>query len=199
MGCHLFTRNSVGRTMAFLSRSRLLDLGFRAVGEDVAISDAARFYNARFIEIADHVRIDDFCILSAGTSGIRIGRHVHIGCYASLIGKEKITLEDFSGLSGRVSVYSSNDDYSGEWLTNPTVLEELRNPTHGPVRIGRHAIIGSGAVILPGVTIGEGAAVGALTLVARDLDAFTINFGVPARKVGKRKRDLLALEPRLKD
>lgn len=185
--------------MAFLSRSQVLALGFRAVGEDVAISDAARFYNARFIEIADHVRIDDFCILSAGAGGIRIGRHVHIGCYASLIGQEEIRLEDFSNLSGRVSVYSSNDDYTGESFTNPTVPDELRKPTYAPVRIGRHAIVGCGAVILPGVTIGEGAAVGALTLVARDLDPFTINVGVPARKVGERKRDLLALESRLTD
>lgn len=185
--------------MAFLSRSQVLALGFRAVGEDVAISDAARFYNARFIEIADHVRIDDFCILSAGAGGIRIGRHVHIGCYASLIGREEIRLEDFSNLSGRVSVYSSNDDYTGESLTNPTVPDELRKPTYAPVRIGRHVIVGCGAVILPGVTIGEGAAVGALTMVAHDLDPFTINAGVPARKVGERKRDLLVLESRLKD
>ena len=183
--------------MAFLSRSQLLALGFRAVGADVNISDASRFYNAQAIEIADHVRIDDFCILSAGAGGIRIGRYVHIGCYASLIGKEEITLEDFSGLSGRVSLYSSSDDYSGEWLTNPTVPDELRKANHGPVRIGRHAIIGSGAVVLPGVSVGEGAAVGALTLVARDLDPFTTYLGVPARKVGERSRDLLAVEARI--
>ena len=185
--------------MAFLSRSQVEAIGFRAVGKDVKISDTARFYSAQMIEIADHVRIDDFCILSAGEGGIRIGRHVHIGCYASLIGKENITLEDYSGLSGRVSLYSSTEDYSGQCLTNPTVPDALRKPTHGPVRIGRHAIIGSGAVILPGVTIGEGAAAGALTLVARDLDPFTIYLGVPARKVGERKRDLLALEARIND
>ncbi|MBI2315612.1 MAG: acyltransferase [Betaproteobacteria bacterium] len=184
--------------MAFLSRSQVLALGLRAVGEEVAISDCARFYNAEAIEIGDRARIDDFCILSAGAGGIRIGRHVHIGTYASLIGREAITLEDFSGLSGRVSVYSSSDDYSGEWLTNPTVPAELRNPTHAPVRIGRHAIIGCGAVILPGVTIGEGAAVGALTLVTRDLDPFAIYLGVPARRIGARKRGLLALEARIK-
>lgn len=183
--------------MAFLTRPQVLALGLRAAGEDVAISDAARFYNPQAIEIADHVRIDDFCILSAGEGGIRIGRYVHIGAYASLIGKAAIALEDFSGLSGRVSVYSSSDDYSGEWLTNPTVPEELRKATHGPVRIGRHAIVGCGSVILPGVAIGEGAAVGALTLVTRDLEPFAIYLGVPARRIGARSRDLLALEARL--
>ena len=183
--------------MAFLSTTQLAALGFRAIGKDVCISDAARFYNVAGIELGDHVRIDDFAILSAGTGGIRIGRYVHISCYCSLIGKAAITLGDFAGLSGRVSVYSSNEDYSGASLTNPTVPAQLRNAQHAPVTLGRHAIVGSGAIILPGVTIGEGAVVGALSLVTRDLDAYTNYSGVPARRIGPRKRDLLDLERRI--
>jgi len=183
--------------MAFLSAARLAALGFRAVGKDVCVSDAARFYNAANIELGDHVRIDDFAILSAGSGGIHIGHHVHIACHCSLIGKETITLGDFAGLSGRVSVYSSNEDYSGASLTNPTVPPELRKVQHAPVTLGRHAIVGAGAVILPGVTIGEGAVVGALSLVTRNLEPFTRYSGVPARRIGARKRDLLDLERRI--
>ena len=183
--------------MAFLSRVQLEAMGFARLGEDVLISDAARIYNAGQIAIGNHVRIDDFCILSAGSGGIHIGKHVHIGCYSSLIGKEAISLGDFSGLSSRVSVYSSSDDYSGEFMSNPTVPERFRRVQHGAVVIGRHAILGSGCVILPGVTVGEGAAAGGLTLIARDLEPFTSYLGVPARKTGERKRDLLALEKQL--
>ena len=184
--------------MAFLSRQALRRLGFAAVGTDVSISDRASIYGASRIALGSHVRIDDFCVLSAGEEGMRIGSYVHIAPHCSLIGKALIELGDFSGLSSRVALYSSSDDYSGAGLTNPTVPAEYRRVTDAPVRIGRHVIIGAGAVILPGVTIGEGAAVGALALVHRSLEPFTISSGIPARRVGERSRALLELEVQLR-
>jgi acetyltransferase-like isoleucine patch superfamily enzyme len=83
-------------------------------------------------------------------------------------------------------------------MTNPTVPEELAGVTSAPVTVGRHAIIGAAAVILPGVTIGTGAAVGAQSLVRRDVADFTIVGGVPARILGERSRRLLELEQRLR-
>jgi len=184
--------------MAFLSEDAIAALGFARVGRNVKISERASLYRPERISIADHVRIDDFCILSAGDGGIDIGNYVHIACYASLIGREQIILRDFAGLSGRVSVYSSSEDYSGASLTNPTVPEAYRKMEHGRVLLERHVIVGAGSVILPGVTLGLGASVGALTLVARDLEPFGMYLGVPARKIGTRKQDLLALETRLR-
>lgn len=182
--------------MTYLSQAGLKKLGLRSLGDEVRISDAARFYCPEKISIGSHVRIDDFCILSAGRGGIEIGNFVHIGCFSSLLGAGEIALGDYCGLSARVCIYSSSDDYSGVHLTNPTVPLDLRDVHEAPVRLGRHAIVGAGSVILPGVTLGEGAAVGALTLVARDLDPFTIYLGVPARRVGERRRNLLDLENR---
>lgn len=184
--------------MAFLGRQALRRLGFAAIGTDVAVSERASIYGASRISLGDHVRIDDFCVLSAGEEGMRIGSYVHIACYCSLIGTARIELEDFSGLSARVAVYSSSDDYSGTGLTNPTVPSDFRRVTDAPVRIARHVIVGAGAVILPGVTIGEGAAVGALALVNHSLEPFTIYSGIPARRVGSRSRALLELEAQLR-
>jgi galactoside O-acetyltransferase len=79
-------------------------------------------------------------------------------------------------------------------MTNPTVDEKFTDVNHQPVFIGRHAIIGSGSIVLPGVTIEEGVAIGALSLVNRDCKAFGIYIGAPARQKGERKRDLLVLE-----
>lgn len=182
--------------MPFLSTSELQSMGFARLGRDVRISSHAVFYNAARIEIGDYSRIDDFCVLSAGEGGIRVGRHVHLACFCSLIGKKTIDLADFSGLSSRVSVYSSSDDYSGASLTNPTVPEKYRRVADGEVSIGRHVIVGAGSVILPGVRIGEGAAVGALSLVRKNLAEFGVYFGAPAKRIGARKRDLLELETR---
>ena len=183
--------------MAMLSREAIERMGFAYVGDNVQISDRASFYGTAGIELGSNVRIDDFCVLSAGISGISIGQHVHIAVYSSLIGAGKIALSDFCNISSRVSIYSSNDDYSGATMTNPTVPSEYISVTHADVFLGKHVIVGSGSVILPGVTLEEGVAVGALSLVNKNCKAFGIYAGNPARRVKERKRDLLEKEQQL--
>jgi dTDP-4-amino-4,6-dideoxy-D-glucose acyltransferase len=180
--------------MGFYSQDALRAFGFLSLGEGVQLSDRASIYGAPRISIGSFTRIDDFCVLSAGAGGISIGRNVHISVMTSLIGAGRIELGDFSGLSTRVSVHSSSDDFSGESMTNPTVPKEFTAVDCRDVVIGRHAIVGSGSVILPGVTIGEAAAVGALSLVIKDLQPFGIYFGAPARLIKSRSRRLIELE-----
>lgn len=180
--------------MAFLTRDEINAMGFHSVGENVYLSDKASYYNCKKISIGNNVRIDDFAVLSAGEGGIQIGSYIHIAVYSSFIGAGRITLKDFSNISSRVSIYSSNDDYSGEYMTNPMVPAELTNVTSLSVTIGKHAIIGSGTVILPGLSIEDGVAVGALSLVTKNCDAFGVYIGTPAKKIKNRKRDLLELE-----
>lgn len=180
--------------MSYLTEAELAALGLAHVGRGVKLSRRASLYNPAAIRIGDDSRIDDFCVLSAGAGGIEIGRNVHVAVFSSLIGKGKITLADFANISSRVSIYSSNDDYSGAVMTGPTLPAAYTNITGGPVTVGRHVIIGSGAVILPDVTLGEGAVVGALSLVRADCDSFGVYVGTPARKVKQRRRDLLAVE-----
>jgi len=180
--------------MAMLSREAIEQMGFATVGQRVQISDRASFYGTARISLGSNVRIDDFCVLSAGQGGISIGQHVHIAVYSSLIGAGKITLSDFCNISSRVSIYSSNDDYSGTTMTNPTMPSDYTGVTHADVLLGKHVIVGSGSVILPSVTLEEGVAVGALSLVNRNCEAFGVYAGNPARRVKERKRDLLELE-----
>lgn len=178
---------------ACLDPVELRELGL-TFGEGTQISRKASIYGAERIRVGDNVRIDDFCVLSAGEGGITIGSHVHIAVFTSLIGKGRITVADYANLSSRVAVYSSSDDYSGEWMTNPTVPAHLTRVDSAPVVINRHVIIGSGSVILPGVVLEEGVAVGALSLVRSSCEAFGIYVGAPARLVSKRSRRLLELE-----
>ncbi len=180
--------------MAYLGQQELRGLGFKHLGSDVQLSDKASVYGAARIEIGDNTRIDDFCVLSAGECGISIGKHVHVAVYSSLIGAGRIEIQDFANLSSKVSVYSSNDDYSGDYMTNPTVPAEYTHVTKLPVTIGKHVIIGTGSVILPGVTLQAGAVVGALSLVRSDCDTFGVYAGVPAKRIGDRKRGLLERE-----
>ncbi len=182
--------------MAYLSQSQLDALGFRAVGTNVLISDRASIYGADRIAIGSNVRIDDFCIVSAGDGGIAIGNHIHIAAAATLIGAGAIELGDFANLSGRTSIYSSSDDYSGASLTNPTVPEAYKTLDTRPVAIGRHVIVGCGSVILPGTVLAEGCGVGALSLVSGAWEEFTMLAGTPARKIGMRAAALLEVEQR---
>lgn len=185
--------------MAWLTNEQIGEMGFAHYGKNVMLSDKASYYNCKNIRIGNNVRIDDFCVLSAGVGGIDIGNYIHIAVFSSLIGKENISLANFCNISSRVSIYSSNDDYSGATMTNPTVLPEFTNVQHAKVKIGRHVIIGAGSIVLPGVTLEDGVAVGALSLVKKDCKSFGIYMGIPARRIGERKRDLLVLEKKFTD
>ena len=182
----------------FLTPEMVAAIGFADVGENVQIDEAARFYGVDRISLGSNVRIDAFAVLSAGPEGIVIGDFVHLAVGALISGAGRVELRDFVNISSRVAIYSSNDDYHGHALTNPTVPDRFRKVYSAPVVIGKHAIVGSGSVILPGVAIGEGAAVGALSIVKRDVAPFTIVVGPSGRVIGNRRRDLLALEAELR-
>lgn len=181
----------------FLSKEDVLKIGFKSVGDNVLISDKCVIYGAERIEIGNNVRIDDFCFLSAGIGGIQIGNYIHISIYSSLVGAGKITMKDFSGLSSRTTVLSSSDDYSGLSLTNPTVPTEYSNVYSADVTLGKHVIIGSGTIILPGVTIGDGTAIGSLSLVKKNVEENIIASGIPAKKIGDRKLNIYELESKI--
>jgi galactoside O-acetyltransferase len=180
--------------MTFLTRNEIEKIGFLSIGENLQISDRASFYGVERIAIGSNVRIDDYCILSAGLGGITIGNYVHIAVFSILIGASAIMVSDFCNVSSRVSIYSSNDDYSGANLTNPTIPDAYKKIQSSAVIIKKHVIIGCGSVILPGVILEEGVAIGALSLVKNKCEAFGIYAGIPASLIKKRKPDLLDIE-----
>ena len=116
--------------MSFCTDSELRALGLKGHGVDVKISRKASLHNPGKIVVGNHVRIDDFCVLSAGDGGIEIGDYVHIAVFSSLIGAGRIDIGNFCNLSSRVAIYSSNDDYSGAYMTNPMVPGKFTGVTH---------------------------------------------------------------------
>ena len=177
---------------SFFSENELLKLGLKKYGKNVKISRNAQFYGKENISIGDNVRIDDFCILSGN---IIIGSNIHIAAGTFLYGGDAgIEMKDFSCLSSRCVVYALTDDYSGEYMANSVIPEKYKNVTGGKVEIGRHALIGTGCTILPNVKIGEGASVGAMSLIRNDIEEFTINVGIPCKKIKNRSKKLLELE-----
>lgn len=183
--------------MAFLSREALLTMGFKSLGEDVLISDKASIYNAGQIELGSHIRIDDFCILSAGEGGIFIGNYVHLACYVSMIGAGRMEVQDFANIAARTSILSATDDFSGAHLIGPTVPDACRQVTAASVTIGRNVILGAGCVVLPGASIVAGTAVGAMSLVSSPITEPGIYVGIPAKKKKERATRIFELARQL--
>jgi len=188
------TRTGGGNMGRFYTEKELRDLGVREFGEDVRISKTAIIVKPEYVKIGSHVRIDDYVLM---TGSIWLHSYIHISSFCSLGGRAGIVMEDFSGLSAGVRIFSASDDYSGEFMTNPTVPEKFTNVTAATVYLRKHVIVGANSVILPGVEIEHGGAVGAISLVTRDVPAFEIHAGTPAKKVSERKRNLIRLEEQL--
>ena len=163
-------------------------MGFISVGENVFISRFANFYDSKTIEIGNHVRIDDFCIL---TGNIKLNNYIHISAHSVLYGRFGIELEDYTGLSPRCTLFSASDDFSGDYMISPMVDSKYTKVYGGKIILKKYSQIGCNCVVLPSVTIGEGVAVGALSLITNDLDPWKIYGGIPARFIKERSRKML--------
>lgn len=187
------------RNAGYLREDDLRALGVGAVGKNVRVHETCVLVALEAMRFGDNVRVDTFTVLSAAGGWLTIGDFVHISAHCTVFASAGVEFGDFSGLSAQVSIFSRSDDYTGRYLTNPTVPSAYTNPpSDGPVRLGRHVIVGAGAVILPQVEIGEGAAVGAQALVTRSLRPWTIYAGAPVKVVRSRRKDILDHEIRLR-
>jgi acetyltransferase-like isoleucine patch superfamily enzyme len=179
--------------IAFMSADDVAALAFAQVGCNVLIDTSARIVGVENVKIGDHVRIDANVIIVA-SGPVSIGSYVHVGANCYLEGRGGLTIEDFANLSSYVSLHSVSDDFSGGSLTNPMTPDAYKTLDQRPILIGRHVAIGTKSTVLPGVSMGEGAVLGAHSLARGDCTEWSMNVGVPARHVGERSRDLLDLE-----
>jgi galactoside O-acetyltransferase len=184
-----------GLNKTFLTAEELQRLGFRKLGRNVLIHPTVVIVDCSAVSIGDHVRIDPFCVLSA--KRIEIGSYVNISTRSALLGRAQIFMENFSSTAPGAMIMTSNDDYLGRGLVGAVIPEALRGAHHGDVTIRRHGIVGAGSVVLPGVTIGEGSTVGALSFVKRSLEPWGVYAGIPVRRIRDRAKDVIALEKEL--
>ncbi len=179
----------------FYSEDELCGLGLKEYGRNVLISRNAIIYKPEELVIGNNVRIDDFVTISGK---VVLGNYIHIAQNCSLFGgTEGIQMDDFSGLSSYVAIYAISDDYSGRFMTNPTVPDKYTRDVEAAVYLGRHVIIGCKSVVLPGVTIPIGCSIGAMSLCNKDLDEWGIYAGIPVKRIKDRRKDILELEKEL--
>ncbi len=171
----------------------------RKCGKNVRIAPTVFFRNPQLVSIGNHVAIDGFCHF---TTALEIGDYVHIAAFCSIIGggDAKCTIKDFSGLATGCRLVCASDDFLGSGLTGPTVPPKYRAKIqYGPITVEKFCIIGTNVVVHPGVTIGEGSAVGSCSLITRDLEPWHVYTGIPAKARAPRKKErMLELEAQLR-
>lgn len=177
----------------FYSQEELANLGLKSYGENVYIGRNVILYHPERLEIGHDVRIDDFTVISGN---VKLHNYIHISHFCGLYGgDEGIEMCDYSGLSSKGTIYAVSDDYTGESMTNPMVPLKYR-PTliNGKVKICKHGLVGAGSIVLPNVTIHEGASVGSMSLCTKDVEAWMIYVGIPAKPFKQRSKKILELE-----
>lgn len=174
--------------MAFLNSTQLDTLGLKSYGTNVLISDKASLYNPELISIGNNVRIDDFCILSGD---ITLKNYIHISAYAAIYGKGGVVMEDYTGLSPRCTIFSASDDFSGEYMISPMVPMEFCNVHSEKVYIEKYSQVGAHSIIMPGVILGEGSAIGAQSFVKNSTSPWFLYAGIPAKKIKSRSKNLV--------
>jgi acetyltransferase-like isoleucine patch superfamily enzyme len=175
----------------YWNSAELRNFGFRNVGENVLIAKNITIIGVSNISLGSNIRIDGYTVINASSGFLNLGDFIHIGGSSFLACAGGIEFKSYSGISQGVKIYSVSDDYSGHYMTNPLVPKEFTNVDYGLVTLSEHVIVGSGSVLLPGTTLLEGTAVGALTLVNRSIGPWGIYAGVPAKLVKARSKEIL--------
>lgn len=163
---------------------------FISIGEDVFIHDQAIIKHPGLVRLGSHIAIDNGVTIS---TKLTVGDYVHISPYVCFIGGKtiEITLKDFTFIAAGTKIVAGSERYTGEGLVNPTVPIEYRSLIFEEVIFDTFSGCGVNCSILPGVTLGEGAILGANSLAIEDLEPWTVYVGSPAKPIKTRRKDII--------
>lgn len=163
---------------------------FISIGEDVFIHDQAIIKYPGLVKLGSHIAIDNGVTVS---TKLTVGDYVHISPYVCFIGGKTIgiTLRDFTFVAAGTKIVAGSERYTGEGLVNPTVPIEYRSLIFEEVIFDTFSGCGVNCSILPGVTLGEGAILGANSLAIENLEPWTVYVGSPAKPIKIRRKDLI--------
>lgn len=171
--------------------------GIDKIGQDCRIADTVtvlRTTNSqKAILLGDRVSLYEQTRLVLGDpqqhsdTGLKFGNDIIVNTFCYLSGEGGLIIDDEVLIGSHVKILSAGHEIDH---ANASIWQ---NPlTYRRIHIGRGAWIASGVTILQGITIGEGAVIGAASVVTRDVPAFAIFAGNPARFIRYRK----GFEPR---
>ena len=154
---------------------------FIAKGAMLQTACDGRSFGGR-ISVSEGVIISDGAILATYGGTIAIAAHAYIGPYCVLYGHGGLTIGRNTMIATHTVIVPANHGF--ERTDVPMNLQPL---TRRGISIGEDVWIGSGCAILDGVRIGGGSVIGAGSVVTKDVEPYSIAFGVPAKVVGSRQ------------
>lgn len=177
----------------YFNQEELKKFAFAKMGDNIKISKSARLYDTHKMEFGNNVRIDDFCLLSGK---LVFENNIHITPYCCLAGgDEGIYFSDFTAIAYRVTIFTRSDDYNGDTMVGSMIPETLRfNTIRKPVHLGKHVVIGTNTIVLPGCDIGEGCSIGAMSLMTKPTEPWGVYWGIPAKRYKERSKKMLEQE-----
>jgi acetyltransferase-like isoleucine patch superfamily enzyme len=174
--------------LGFGLRRLLLRRAFKRVGKNCLFDVGLRIVGGHNISIGDYTWIDAYVSLGALFGPISIGKRIHVAPFSIIFaGEEGIEIEDYVGIGAGAQVYGhSETPKDGNRMSGPMVPWRYKAYKSGKIILKKDCFLGAGSIVLPGITVGEGAVVGAGSVITRDVAPWTIMFGAPAQLVGKR-------------
>ncbi len=158
---------------------------FAKLGQDVIFESGILVFHPENIELGDNVYIGHNAILKGyHKNKLIIGTGTWVGQQCFFHSAGGLTIGKNVGIGPAVKIITSFHEEDGR---NVPILHSKIKFT--PVAIEDDADIGVGAIILPGVTIGQGAQVGAGAVVTKNVEPFSVVAGVPAQKLRMREEN----------
>jgi NAD(P)-dependent dehydrogenase (short-subunit alcohol dehydrogenase family)/acetyltransferase-like isoleucine patch superfamily enzyme len=170
--------------------------GVTVYGTNILVSSFVNIYNPSNLILHDNIRIDDFTIISC-KGKVEIFNHVHIGSHCMINSSTNIILGNYSGISSGVKLFGGCDDFSGNFLTNPTIPSKYLSVQVGDIILENHVLVGASTVILPNVVLKEGTSVGALSLIKKSTEPWKMYCGTPLKLIKDRNDKCLVLQKEL--
>jgi galactoside O-acetyltransferase len=156
-------------------------------GEEVKIYPLAKLAFPHVIELGDHCKIRDFVFIFAG-KGVSVGEYSDMQPHAVIWGGGETIIGKRVSI-GPGTVLLSAVYTHGEGLKMVDGLEEgSAKALYGKLVIQDDVYIGANCTLMPNITIGEGAIIGAASFVNKDAEPWGIYVGSPAKKIGERKK-----------
>jgi len=158
----------------------------KRLGKNVIIDQGVIILYPEEVEIDTFAWIDKNVIL--GAKQMKIGKRVHIAQNVVITGGGAFQIGNYSCIAHSSAIVTSTDvPKDGNRASGPMVPLNQRQVVEKDVNIGKDVFVAMGSRILPGVNVGDGAVVGVGSLVKKNIQPWTIVFGMPAKRIGQRE------------
>lgn len=161
----------------------------KKMGKNVLIDVGVFLNGTKNISIGDYTWIDSGVRIEAMLGEIKIGKRVHIAPYAIVAARQPVIIGDYVGVGAGAKIYANSErPYGGKRMSGPMIPEKYKAFYTKKIVLEKDSCVGTGAVLLPGAYIREGAVVGANTVVKKEIKPYEIVAGLPPRIIGKREK-----------